>query len=255
MRAGDLRPAAESASNEAGRKTLGPAAGPGRDSGISRDPAGTGTAASAAGRTRFPATAEIPEARTTLPNRPAYRRTASRSPPPSRERPGGGSPTVRTIVAESETRYSRPTRDEVGRTAVAATAGHTAPAPRRAGSTLPTIAVPSQRNDAWREHGCARSPPGSGPRRLSRAAGGRVTDCTRSKHASPMLDRPHPGELVRESMDEVRWNVPEAAAPLAGARGHPLAPAERQGRAVRDDGAGRPRLRDSRSLDPHAGQP
>lgn len=45
-----------------------------------------------------------------------------------------------------------------------------------------------------------------------------MTDCTRSEHASPMLDRPHPGELVRESMDEVRWNVPEAGARARGVR-------------------------------------
>lgn len=44
-----------------------------------------------------------------------------------------------------------------------------------------------------------------------------MTGCTRSEHASPMLGRPHPGELVRERMDGVRWNVPEAGAPLAGA--------------------------------------
>lgn len=45
-----------------------------------------------------------------------------------------------------------------------------------------------------------------------------MTGCTRSEHASPMLDRPHPGKLVRESMGEVRWNVPETGARPGGAR-------------------------------------
>ena len=35
----------------------------------------------------------------------------------------------------------------------------------------------------------------------------------------PMLNPPHPGELIRESMDEVGWNVTETATRLGCERG------------------------------------
>ncbi len=38
---------------------------------------------------------------------------------------------------------------------------------------------------------------------------------TGSERLRPMLNPPHLGELVRESIDEVGWNVTEAAARLA----------------------------------------
>ena len=40
-----------------------------------------------------------------------------------------------------------------------------------------------------------------------------------SDRVSPMLNPPHPGELIRESMDEVGWNVTETAAQLGCERG------------------------------------
>ena len=40
-----------------------------------------------------------------------------------------------------------------------------------------------------------------------------------SKCVGPMLNPPHPGELIRESMDEVGWNVKETAARLGCERG------------------------------------
>ncbi len=38
-------------------------------------------------------------------------------------------------------------------------------------------------------------------------------------HAGTMANPPHPGELIRESMDEVNWNVTETAARLGCERG------------------------------------
>ena len=38
-------------------------------------------------------------------------------------------------------------------------------------------------------------------------------------HVGPMLNPPHLGELIRESMDEVGWNVTEAAEHLGCERG------------------------------------
>ena len=40
-----------------------------------------------------------------------------------------------------------------------------------------------------------------------------------SDRAAPMLNPPHLGELIRESMDEVGWNVTETAARLGCERG------------------------------------
>ena len=40
-----------------------------------------------------------------------------------------------------------------------------------------------------------------------------------SERVGPMLNPPHLGELVRESMDEVGWNVTETAARLGCERG------------------------------------
>ena len=42
---------------------------------------------------------------------------------------------------------------------------------------------------------------------------------TESERVGPMLNPPHLGELVRESMDEVGWNVTETAGRLACERG------------------------------------
>lgn len=39
------------------------------------------------------------------------------------------------------------------------------------------------------------------------------------ERAGPMLNPPHLGELIRESMDEVGWNVTETAARLGYERG------------------------------------
>ena len=40
-----------------------------------------------------------------------------------------------------------------------------------------------------------------------------------SERVGPMLNPPHLGELIRESMDEVGWNVTETAARLGCERG------------------------------------
>ncbi|MDE0697693.1 MAG: HigA family addiction module antitoxin [Boseongicola sp.] len=40
-----------------------------------------------------------------------------------------------------------------------------------------------------------------------------------SEHVRPMPNPPHPGELIRESMDDVGWNVTETAARLGCERG------------------------------------
>ena len=42
---------------------------------------------------------------------------------------------------------------------------------------------------------------------------------TGSEPVGPMLNSPHLGELIRESMDEVGWNVTETAAHLGCERG------------------------------------
>ena len=42
---------------------------------------------------------------------------------------------------------------------------------------------------------------------------------TGSERVGPMLNPPHLGELIRESMDEVGWNVTETAGRLACERG------------------------------------
>ena len=42
---------------------------------------------------------------------------------------------------------------------------------------------------------------------------------TAGERVGPMLNPPHLGELIRESMDEERWNVTETAARLGCERG------------------------------------
>ena len=78
---------------------------------------------------------------------------------------------------------------------------------------------------------------------------------TGSERVGQMLNPPHLGELVRESMDEVGWNVTETAARL-GWRGDPVAAAERQGGCVGGHGAGvgGSRVGYGRSLDADAGE-
>ncbi len=44
-------------------------------------------------------------------------------------------------------------------------------------------------------------------------------NATDSKRVGPMLNPPHLGELIRESMDEVGWNVTETAEHLGCERG------------------------------------
>ena len=44
-------------------------------------------------------------------------------------------------------------------------------------------------------------------------------DSTGGERVGPMLNPPHLGELVRESMDEVGWNVTETAMQLGCDRG------------------------------------
>ena len=44
-------------------------------------------------------------------------------------------------------------------------------------------------------------------------------NATDSKRVDPMLNPPHLGELIRESMEEVGWNVTETAANLGCERG------------------------------------
>ena len=44
-------------------------------------------------------------------------------------------------------------------------------------------------------------------------------NATDSKRVGPMLNPPHLGELIRESMEEVGWNVTETAAHLGCERG------------------------------------
>ena len=79
---------------------------------------------------------------------------------------------------------------------------------------------------------------------------------TGSEPVGPMLNPPHLGELIRESMDEVGWNVTETAAHLGCERGDPVASTERQGRRVPEHGArvGGHRLGYGRPLDANAGK-
>ena len=59
-----------------------------------------------------------------------------------------------------------------------------------------------------------------------------------SDRVGPMLNPPHLGELIRESMDDVGWNVTETAARLGLRAWHAVASAERQGGRVGEHGAG-----------------
>ena len=49
--------------------------------------------------------------------------------------------------------------------------------------------------------------------------GEKIMSGTSSERVGPMLDPPHLGELIRESMDELGWNVTETAAQLRCERG------------------------------------
>ena len=70
----------------------------------------------------------------------------------------------------------------------------------------------------------------------------------------PMLNPPHLGELIRESMDDVGWNVTGTSARLRARNA--VAPAERQGGGIGQHGAGAGgyRLGNRRSLDANAGE-
>ena len=76
------------------------------------------------------------------------------------------------------------------------------------------------------------------------------------ERGSPMLNPPHLGELVRENMEEVGWNVTETAQHLNCETRDAFAPAERQGGHVREHGAGVGRywLGHCRALDADAGK-
>ena len=52
-----------------------------------------------------------------------------------------------------------------------------------------------------------------------RREGGQIMNGTGGEHVGAMLNPPHLGELIRESMDEVGWNVTETAAHLGCERG------------------------------------
>ena len=81
-------------------------------------------------------------------------------------------------------------------------------------------------------------------------------DESASNRVGPMLNPPHLGELIRESMDEVGWNVTVTAARLGCERGILVAPAEWQGGSVRQHGSGTGgyRLGHSRPLDEDTGE-
>ena len=58
------------------------------------------------------------------------------------------------------------------------------------------------------------------------------------ERVGPMLNPPHLGELIRESMEEIGWNVTETAVPLGLRTRDAFASLERQSRRVRKYGAG-----------------
>ena len=72
----------------------------------------------------------------------------------------------------------------------------------------------------------------------------------------PMQNPPHLGELIRESMDDVGWNVTETAVRLGCERGTLSRLPERQGGRVGEHGAGAGgcRLGNRRALDADAGE-
>ena len=77
-----------------------------------------------------------------------------------------------------------------------------------------------------------------------------------SDRVGPMLNPPHLGELIRESMDDVGWNVTETASRLGCERRNTVSPSERQSEDIRQHGtgAGRHRLEYCRSLDAFTGK-
>ena len=77
-----------------------------------------------------------------------------------------------------------------------------------------------------------------------------------SERVGPLLNPPHLGELIRESMDETGWNVTETATRLGCKRWNPVAPVERSGGSIRGHGTGarKHRVGDSRALDADAGE-
>ena len=77
-----------------------------------------------------------------------------------------------------------------------------------------------------------------------------------SDRVGPMRNPSHLGELIRESMDEVGWNVTDTAARLGCERGTLSRLLERQGGGVGEHGAraGGYRLGDRRKLDADAGE-
>ena len=72
----------------------------------------------------------------------------------------------------------------------------------------------------------------------------------------PMQNPPHLGELIRESMDDVGWNVTETGGASRLRARNAVAPAERQGGGVGEHGAGAGgyRLGHRRALDADAGE-
>ncbi len=78
---------------------------------------------------------------------------------------------------------------------------------------------------------------------------------TGGERVRPMLNPPHLGELIRESMDDVGWNVTETASRL-GCERDSVAPTAREGGSLGEHGArvGGSRLGHGRSLDANAGE-
>ena len=77
-----------------------------------------------------------------------------------------------------------------------------------------------------------------------------------SKRVGPMLNPPHLGELIRESMEATGWNVTETAGPSGLRARDAVAFAQWPSRCVREHGAGagRHRLGHRRALDADAGK-
>ena len=82
-----------------------------------------------------------------------------------------------------------------------------------------------------------------------------MNDITNDR-VGPMQNPPHLGELIRESMDDVGWNVTEDGGVARLRARNAVSPPERQGGSVRKHGvgAGGHRLGDRRALDADAGR-
>ena len=76
------------------------------------------------------------------------------------------------------------------------------------------------------------------------------------ERVGPMLNPPHLGELIRESMEEVGWSVTETSARLGCERGTLSRLLNGKAGRVRQHGdrAGGHRLGNRRPLDAHAGE-